>query len=87
MGKLKGPKVHALNVQYGSHQYHKCKDKYKNKYHGHPKKEGYTKLFIDAYRSKGGKGRKAEKCTYCQEGFHLESKCMKNKIDLMSQIL
>jgi hypothetical protein len=27
MGKMKGPKAHALNVQYGSHKYHKSKDK------------------------------------------------------------
>jgi hypothetical protein len=27
MGKIKGPKAHALTVQYGSHQYHKSKDK------------------------------------------------------------
>jgi hypothetical protein len=26
MGKIKGPKAHALTVKYGSHQYHKLKD-------------------------------------------------------------
>jgi hypothetical protein len=29
MGKIKGPKVHALTMQYGSHQYQKSKDKEK----------------------------------------------------------
>jgi hypothetical protein len=29
MGKIKGPKVHALIMQDGSHKYHKSKDKYK----------------------------------------------------------
>jgi hypothetical protein len=87
MGKIKGPKVHALTVQYDSHKYHKSKDKYKRKSHAHPKKEGYTKPFTDAFRSKGEKGRKGEKCTYCHKGFHPESACMKKKIDIMSQIL
>jgi hypothetical protein len=27
MGKIKGPKAHALTMQYGSHQYQKSKDK------------------------------------------------------------
>jgi hypothetical protein len=40
MGKIKGPKVHALTVQYGIHQYHKSKYKYKGKSHAHPNKEG-----------------------------------------------
>ena len=55
--------------------------------HAHLKKEGYTKPFTDASRSKGEKGRKGEKCMYCHKGFHLESTCMQKKIDLMSQIL
>jgi hypothetical protein len=58
MGKIKGPKAHSLIVQNGSHQYHKSKDKYKRKYHANPKKEGYSKPFTNASRSKGGKGRK-----------------------------
>jgi hypothetical protein len=62
MGKIKGPKVHALTVQYGSnHQYHKSKDKYKRKSHANPKKEGYLKPLNDASGSKGGKERKGEK--------------------------
>jgi hypothetical protein len=87
MGKIKGLKVHALTVQYGSHKYHKSKDKDKRKSHAHPKKEGYTKPFTDASRSKGEKGRKGEKCMYCHKGFHPESACIKKKIDLMTQIL
>jgi hypothetical protein len=87
MGKIKGPKVHALTVQDGIHQYHKSKYKDKKKSHAHPKKEGYTKPFINASGSKGGKGRKGEKCTYCHKGFHLESTCMQKQIDLMSRIL
>jgi hypothetical protein len=38
MGKNKGPKVHALNVQDGIHQYEKSKDKDKSKAHSHLKK-------------------------------------------------
>jgi hypothetical protein len=77
MGKIKGPKVHALTVQDGSgHQYHKYKDKYKRKAHANPKKEGYSKPFTDASKSKGGKGRKGEKCTYFHKGFHPKSTCM-----------
>jgi hypothetical protein len=87
MGAIKGPRAHELTVHYGSHKYQKSKDKYKKKYHAHTKKEGYTKPFTDASGSKGEKGRKGEKCTYYHKGFHLESTCMQNKIDMMSQIL
>jgi hypothetical protein len=76
MGKIKGPKAHALIVQDGSHQYHKSKDKDKRKAHAHPKKEGYSKPFTDASGSKGGKGRKGDKCTYYHKGFHPEYACM-----------
>jgi hypothetical protein len=38
MGKIKGPKVHALTMQYGSHQYNKSKYKDKSKSHAHSKK-------------------------------------------------
>jgi hypothetical protein len=41
MGKIKGPKAHALTVQDGNHQYQKSKDNDKRKAHAHPKKEGY----------------------------------------------
>jgi hypothetical protein len=59
MGKIKGPKAHALTVKDGiSHQYQKSKDKYKRKSHANMNKKGYSKPFIDASRSKGGKGRK-----------------------------
>jgi hypothetical protein len=87
MGKNKGPKVHALTMQYGSQKYHKYKYKYKRKSHAHVNKEGYTKPVTDAFRSKGEKGRKGEKCMYCHKGFHPESSCMKKQIDIMSQIL
>jgi hypothetical protein len=58
MGAIKGPRAHALTVHDGSQKYHKYKYKDKRKYHAHMKKEGYTKPFIDASRSKGEKGRK-----------------------------
>jgi hypothetical protein len=77
MGTIKGPKAHALTMHDGSHKYHKYKYKYKQKSHAHPKKEGYTKPFTDASGSKGEKGRKWEKCTYCHKGFHSKSTCMK----------
>jgi hypothetical protein len=76
MGTIRGPRVHALTVHDGRQKYHKSKDKYKWKAHAHPKKEGHTKPFTDASRSKGEKGRKGEKCLYCHKGFHLESTCM-----------
>jgi hypothetical protein len=77
MGKIEGPNVHALTVQYGSgHQYHKSKQNYKRKSHSNPKKEGYSKPFNDASISKGGKGRKREKCTYFHKGFHPKDACM-----------
>jgi hypothetical protein len=79
MGTIKGPRAHALTVHDGSQKYHKSKDKDKQKSHAHPKKEGYTKPFTDASRSKGEKGRKGEKCTYCHKGFHSESACMQKK--------
>jgi hypothetical protein len=67
MGKIKGSKAYALAVKDGrSHQNKKYKNKYKGKGHGNPKKEGYSKPFNDSFGSKGGKGRKWEKCTYCQ---------------------
>jgi hypothetical protein len=65
--------------------FHTIKDKYKHKSHAHMKKEGYTKPFTDASRSKGEKGRKGEKCTYCHKGFHSEYACMKktNRYDVL----
>jgi hypothetical protein len=87
MGKIKGPKAHALTMQDGSHKYHKSKDKYKRKDHANLKKEGCSKPFTNASRSKGGNKRKGEKCTYYHKGFHPESTCMLKKIDLMNQIL
>jgi hypothetical protein len=87
MGKIKGPKAHSLIVQYGRHKYHKSKDKDKRKSHANPKKEGHSKPFTDASGSKGGKGRKGEKCTYFHKGFHPKSACMQKQIDIMNQIL
>jgi hypothetical protein len=58
MGTIKGPRAHALIVHDGSQKYHKSKDKDKWKSHAHTKKEGYTKTFIDASRSKRRKGKK-----------------------------
>jgi hypothetical protein len=87
MEKIKGPKVHSLVVQDDNHQYQKYKYKDKRKTHAHLKKEGYSKPFIDSSKSKGGKGRKGEKCTYFHKGFHPESTCMHKKIDLTTQIL
>jgi hypothetical protein len=87
MEKIKGPKAHAITMQDGSHQYKKYKDKDKRKSHANPKKEGYSKPFTNASRSKSGKGRKGEKCTYFHKGFHPESACMQKQIDLITQIL
>ena len=71
MGKIKGPKVHALTMKYGiGNHYHKYKDKDKRKAHENPKKEGYSKPFNVASGSKGGKGRKGEKFNYFNKGFH-----------------
>jgi hypothetical protein len=68
MGKIKDPKVHALTVQDGSdHQYQNSKDKGKRKAHANLKKEGYSKPFNETSRSKGGKGRKGEKYSYCDK--------------------
>jgi hypothetical protein len=65
MGKIKGTKAHELTVKDGSrHQYQKYKYKDKMKAHANPNKEGYSKPFNDASGSKGGKGRKGDKCTY-----------------------
>jgi hypothetical protein len=40
MGKIKGPKAHALTVQDGSHKYHKYKYKDKRKSHAHRRRKG-----------------------------------------------
>jgi hypothetical protein len=87
MGTIKGPREHALTVKYGSQKYHKSKYKYKRKSHAYPKKEGYTKPFTDAFGSKGEKGIKGEKCTYCHKGFHPKSTCMQNQIDIMTKMI
>jgi hypothetical protein len=58
MGAIKGPRALALIVHDVIHKYQKYKDKDKRKAHAHTKKEGYTKPFTDASKSKGEKGRK-----------------------------
>jgi len=64
MGKIKGPHAYALIVHDGSgHKNNKSKEKDKREAHANPKKEGYSKPFNNASGSKGGKGRKGEKCT------------------------
>jgi hypothetical protein len=63
MGKIKGPKAHALIVQDGSCKYQKSKHKDKWKAHAHPKNEGYTKPFTDASGSKGEKEKNAHTVT------------------------
>jgi hypothetical protein len=95
MGKIKGPKVHALTLHDGRgtqkgkerKSMHLIYNKYKRKAHENPKEEGYSKPFNDASRSKGGKGRKGEKCTYFHKGFNPESACMQKQIDQMAQII
>jgi hypothetical protein len=59
MGTIKGPRAHAITMHDGSQKYQKPKDKDKWKAHAHLKKEGYTKPFTDASRSKGENGRNA----------------------------
>jgi hypothetical protein len=54
----------------------KYKDKDKRKAYENPNKEGYSRPFNNASKSKGGKGIKGEKCTYFYIGFHPESACM-----------
>jgi hypothetical protein len=88
MGVIKNSKAHALVVHDGnSSQNQKSKVKGKTKSHAESKKEGYSKPFNDSSGSKSGKGKKGQKCTYCNRGFHPESACMKKQIDLMTQIL
>jgi hypothetical protein len=88
MGVIKNSKVHALVAHDGnSSQHQKSKKKGKEKAHAEQKKEGYSKPFNDSSGSKSGKGKKGQKCTYCNRGFHPESACMKKQIDLMTQIL
>jgi hypothetical protein len=79
MGKIKGPKAHALTIQDRSdHKYQKYKDKYKSKSHANPKKEGYSRPFTDASRSKGEKGRNAY--IYIKDSIQNPHVCIKNYI-------
>ena len=76
---MKDPKAHALTMQDG-------KGSFK-----HNRKEGYSKSFNDSSVSKDSSDSKNKKkgnqCTYCNKLNHEESTCMKNKIDLMTQVL
>ena len=38
-------------------------------------------------KEKDKKGKEKTKCTYYHKGWHLESSCMKNTIDMMAQLL
>jgi hypothetical protein len=42
-------------------------------------RKGTQNPSLDASESKGEKGRKGEKCTYCHKEFHLESHACKKK--------
>jgi hypothetical protein len=84
MGVIKKSKAHALVAHVcSSSQNQKYKVKGKPKLREKSKKEWYSKPFNDSWRSKSGKQLKGNRCTYRNRGFHLESTCMKKKIDLM----
>jgi hypothetical protein len=88
MDVIKNSKAHALAAHDGSSfQQQKSKKKFKEKAHAEQKNEGYSKPFNDSSRSKSGKGKKGQKYTYCNRGFHPKSACMKKQIDLMTEIL
>jgi hypothetical protein len=62
MGKIKGPKVHALTMKDGScHQYHKSKDKDKRKARANPKKGTHnpSMMPLDRKGEREEKGRNA----------------------------
>jgi len=79
MGIIKGPNVHALSFHERNNTSNSnSKKKGKGKAHTEPKKEGYSKPFVDSSSSKGGKGKKGKtKCGYWNHGYHPESTCMK----------
>ena len=56
------------------------KNRDKNKYQEEP--QGSKNNF----QKKKNKGEMS-KCAYCSKGYHLESSCMKNKIDMLTQLL
>ena len=65
MGIIKGPNAHALDVHESSDTSNpKTKQKGKGKVHAKPKKEGYSKPFDDSSGSKGGKGKRRNKCGF-----------------------
>eukprot|EP00253_Pinus_taeda_P016266 PITA_16266 len=61
--------------------------KEKGKAVSYPKKEGYTKPFNDSSGSRNEKGKKGNRYSYCQRGFHPKSSCMKKQINQMAEIL
>jgi hypothetical protein len=58
MGKIKGPKAHALTVQDGSHQYQKSKDKYKKEISCTSEEGRVHKTLHRCLRIQRGKGKK-----------------------------
>jgi hypothetical protein len=88
MGVIKNSKAHVIVVHdAGKSQNQRSKKKFKGNVHANPKKEGYSKTLNDSLGFKIGRGKKGQKCTHYNHGLHLESSCMKKKIDIMVNIL
>ena len=88
MGTIKPSKYQALVVRY-SRVGSKSKKKAKNTLE---KKREKNKSQEDPQGSKNKfqkKKKKGEmrKCAYCSKGYHPESSCMKNQIDMLTQLL
>jgi hypothetical protein len=80
MGKIKGPKAHALIVQdFKAHQYQKYKDKDKRKTHANPNKENGTQnssmMPLDPKVEREEKGRNA--LTSIKDSIHNLHVCKK----------
>ena len=78
MGTIKIPRENALTMHDVDQKCHKSKDKDKRRSHAHPKKEGYTKPFTDASRSKWEKGRNA--CIFTKDSIGNPHACKKKQI-------
>ena len=88
MGALKNSKSHAFVVHESSKTNAKNKQKQKGKKESDKRKGDKNKSTEETSNSKVGKQKKDKtKCSYCGRGFHPESSCMKNTIDLMAQVL